>query len=69
MQCKTCKAIKHVQVRPGFGSCSIPRVCEGQPGAEGDMAKKCGVDPFIVLPDKSAYIDQQVNRHTEFQAA
>lgn len=60
IQCKTCKNIVRVGVRPGFGSCVIPRICEGQPSAEGDMAKKCGVDPFVILPDKCSYVDRQV---------
>jgi len=61
IQCKTCKTIRRLNVRPGFGSCTIPRICEGAVADEGgDMNKKCGVDPFVVLPDKSNYVDQQV---------
>jgi hypothetical protein len=60
LRTQTCKFIKHAHVRPGFGSVSIPRMCDSPTSREADLRNKCGMDPFIILPDKSNYIDQQI---------
>jgi DNA replication licensing factor MCM5 len=54
VQCKTCKNTKSVACSSGFGGAFIPRSCDLQAGGP-----SCGLDPFIVLTDRSAYIDQQ----------
>ncbi|KAF8393078.1 hypothetical protein HHK36_021319 [Tetracentron sinense] len=54
--CKNCKNIKTVPCRPGLGGAIVPRSCDHipQPGEE-----PCPIDPWIVVPDKSKYVDQQ----------
>ncbi|KZV16445.1 DNA replication licensing factor mcm5-A-like [Dorcoceras hygrometricum] len=54
--CKNCKNVKLVPCRPGLGGAIMPRSCDhiSQAGEE-----PCPLDPWIVLPDKSKYVDQQ----------
>ncbi|XP_047310879.1 DNA replication licensing factor MCM5 [Impatiens glandulifera] len=54
--CKNCKNVKIVPCRPGFGGAVMPRSCDHmpQPGEE-----PCPLDPWIVVPDRSKYVDQQ----------
>ncbi|XP_054822131.1 DNA replication licensing factor MCM5 [Prosopis cineraria] len=54
--CKNCKKGKHVPCRPGLGGAIVPRSCDHipQPGEE-----PCPLDPWLVVPDKSKYVDQQ----------
>ncbi|KAF5742059.1 DNA replication licensing factor MCM5 [Tripterygium wilfordii] len=54
--CKNCKNMKEVPCRPGLGGAIVPRSCDHipQPGEE-----PCPIDPWIVVPDKSKYVDQQ----------
>lgn len=43
-----------------MGGAMIPRACnlsQGQPTAGGK--NDCGVDPFVMLGDRSKYVDQQ----------
>ncbi|GAV83945.1 MCM domain-containing protein [Cephalotus follicularis] len=56
LTCKNCKNTKEVPCRPGLGGAIIPRSCDHvpQPGEEA-----CPIDPWIVVPDKSKYVDQQ----------
>eukprot|EP00960_Hanusia_phi_P061766 764934-Hanusia_phi.AAC.1 len=57
LQCKSCKKLVSVLVKPGLHGCSFPRACEGTPGA--DLQQKCPLDPFQVLSDRSKYVDLQ----------
>ncbi len=62
LQCKVCRATKNVAVSPGLGGAHIPRYCDGGGGpgaAEGGPSAQCGVDSFVVLQSKSAFVDQQ----------
>ncbi|KAK4783140.1 hypothetical protein SAY86_007514 [Trapa natans] len=54
--CKNCKNVKEVPCRPGLGGAIIPRSCDHvpQPGEE-----PCPLDPWIVIPDESKYVDLQ----------
>ncbi|KAI8018718.1 DNA replication licensing factor MCM5 [Camellia lanceoleosa] len=54
--CKNCKNVKTVPCHPGLGGAIVPRSCDhiAQPGEE-----PCPIDPWIVVPDKSKYVDQQ----------
>ncbi|KAM7267049.1 hypothetical protein ACFE04_009215 [Oxalis oulophora] len=56
LTCKNCKNTKEVPCRPGLGGAIIPRSCDHIPqiGEE-----PCPLDPWIVVPDKSKYVDQQ----------
>ncbi|CAI0542536.1 unnamed protein product [Linum tenue] len=54
--CKNCQSTKEVPCRPGLGGAVMPRSCDHapQPGEEA-----CPIDPWIIVPDKSRYVDQQ----------
>ncbi|GLJ43023.1 hypothetical protein SUGI_0892890 [Cryptomeria japonica] len=54
--CKNCKNVKSVPCRPGLGGAIVPRSCDHvpQPGEE-----PCPIDPWVIIPDKSKYVDQQ----------
>ncbi|KAK7291982.1 hypothetical protein RIF29_07576 [Crotalaria pallida] len=54
--CKNCKNGRQVPCRPGLGGAIVPRSCDHvpQPGEE-----PCPLDPWLVVPDKSKYVDQQ----------
>ncbi|KAI9117294.1 hypothetical protein K1719_011460 [Acacia pycnantha] len=54
--CKNCKKGKQIPCRPGLGGAIVPRSCDHipQPGEE-----PCPIDPWLVVPDKSKYVDQQ----------
>lgn len=56
LMCKNCRSIKTVACRPGLGGAIVPRSCDHvpQPGEEA-----CPLDPWIVAPDKSKYVDLQ----------
>jgi DNA replication licensing factor MCM5 len=54
-----CKSCRHVQVFPvsaGFSGIQLPRKCDSVPQAG---AKDCPLDPYVIVHDKSAFIDQQ----------
>ncbi|KAK0570971.1 hypothetical protein LWI29_009283 [Acer saccharum] len=56
LSCKNCKSTRDEPCRPGLGGAIIPRSCAHVPQA-GEEA--CPIDPWIVVPDKSKYVDQQ----------
>ncbi|KAH9329248.1 hypothetical protein KI387_001356, partial [Taxus chinensis] len=53
--CKNCKNVKSVPWCPGLGGAIVPRSCDHvpQPGEE-----PCPIDPWVIIPDKSKYVDQ-----------
>jgi DNA replication licensing factor MCM5 len=61
VQCKTCRSVKHLQLGGGYSGASVPRVCDGGGGSNPDAATDggCGMDPFVVVPEKSKFMDQQ----------
>ncbi|QDZ18120.1 minichromosome maintenance protein 5 [Chloropicon primus] len=56
LQCQNCKNTKEIVCKPGLSGVNLPRRCELQ-SMEG--AEPCPLDPFVVLPDSSKYVDQQ----------
>ncbi|KAK8515412.1 hypothetical protein V6N13_139611 [Hibiscus sabdariffa] len=54
--CKNCKSARVIPCRPGLGGAIVPRSCDHvpQPGEEA-----CPLDPWLVVPDRSKYVDQQ----------
>jgi DNA replication licensing factor MCM5 len=60
--CKNCKNVKSVPCRPGLGGAIVPRSCDHvpQPGEE-----PCPIDPWVIMPDKSKYVDQQTLKMQE----
>eukprot|EP00762_Andalucia_godoyi_P002921 ANDGO_04148.mRNA.1 DNA replication licensing factor MCM5 len=57
LSCRSCRAVKTVSVRPGFSAASIPRKCDGP--SSSDATAQCPLDPFVVVADKSTFVDQQ----------
>ncbi|KAL5729718.1 DNA helicase [Ranunculus cassubicifolius] len=56
LMCKNCRNIKMVPCRPGLGGAVVPRSCDHNP-QQGEPP--CPLDPWIVVPDRSKYVDQQ----------
>ncbi|KAF3679863.1 DNA replication licensing factor MCM5 [Capsicum annuum] len=54
--CKNCKNVKIVPCRPGLGGAIVPRSCDHVPQVG---EEPCPIDPWVVVPDKSKYVDQQ----------
>ncbi|KAL5547659.1 hypothetical protein UlMin_002890 [Ulmus minor] len=56
VMCKNCRNVQRVPCRPGLGGAIVPRTCNhiAQAGEE-----PCPIDPWVVVPDKSKYVDQQ----------
>ncbi|CAK9326524.1 unnamed protein product [Citrullus colocynthis] len=54
--CKNCRSTTRVPCRPGLGGAIVPRSCNHIPQAG---EEPCPLDPWIVVPDKSMYVDQQ----------
>lgn len=63
IQCQSCRQSKRMPVNAGFGGAILPRVCDRTPVS--DEEQKCGIDPFVILPDKSTCIDQQTLKMQE----
>ncbi|KAL1507546.1 hypothetical protein AB1Y20_007167 [Prymnesium parvum] len=61
-RCKGCQSLKQIPVRSGFAGASLPRKCD-QPRQPGEAA--CPLDPYQIIPDKCAYVDQQTWRLQE----
>ncbi|KAJ4754431.1 DNA helicase [Rhynchospora pubera] len=54
--CKNCRSLKMVPCRAGLGGALVPRSCDHVPGVG---EEPCPLDPWIVSPDKSKYVDLQ----------
>lgn len=59
IQCRNCAHEKGVPVLGGFTGVSLPRQC-GRTRVPNDPTPKCPMDPYIVLHEKSRFVDQQV---------
>lgn len=57
--CRNCKHSTQLKVNSGFGQVTLPNRCLGQTPFE-DSATKCPPDPYIIVHDKSTFVDQQV---------
>ena len=58
IRCSKCNHSMDLPVTSAFGSVSLPRVCSNSLG-DIASAQDCGLDPFVVIPDRSTYVDQQ----------
>ncbi|KAF3452998.1 hypothetical protein FNV43_RR03431 [Rhamnella rubrinervis] len=56
VMCKNCRNVQRVPCKPGLGGAIVPRSCNHIPqlGEE-----PCPLDPWVVVTDKSKYVDQQ----------
>ncbi|CAN3352663.1 minichromosome maintenance protein 5 [Diutina catenulata] len=55
--CRNCKHTMRQRVPPGFGAIQIPKRCMG---VKEDPSVKCPPDPYVIVHDKSTFVDQQV---------
>lgn len=60
IQCKNCGHTENISVDGGFSGLTLPRQCSRpkQPGDE--PSEKCPLDPYVVVHERSQFIDQQV---------
>lgn len=56
LRCRNCNDKITVPVNPGFGGFAVPRACR-RLLAEGEVP--CPLDPYVVLPDESKFMDNQ----------
>ncbi|KAJ3269265.1 minichromosome maintenance protein 5 [Terramyces sp. JEL0728] len=59
LTCRSCRHVKVLDVPSGIHGVTIPRNCDSEPDSTGDRPK-CPVDPYIVVHQKSTFIDQQM---------
>lgn len=56
--CRDCRLETKFNTVPGVGI-TLPRVCTLSAGAPGMGGAKCSLDPWVILPSKSQFADQQ----------
>jgi DNA replication licensing factor MCM5 len=64
--CRACRSTKVLPVSSGFAGVQLPRNCEAYEWlilmnrTPDDVSqKKCPIDPYIIVHDKSHFVDQQ----------
>lgn len=57
--CRNCKHTTRLQISLGFGQVNLPKKCLGNEEAL-ENRNKCPPDPYVIVHDKSTFIDQQV---------
>lgn len=67
--CKGCGGGRLLPVKPGFGGAELPKYCDEyvpmkyyltQTRNKSTEGKKCPPNPFVIVPDRTVFIDQQV---------
>ena len=56
VRCRTCADEQLLKGRLGFSGIVVPRKCLRARQGQGD---DCGLDPYLIVADKSDYVDQQ----------
>ena len=56
IMCRNCHNTKMLDVKLGFSGVQLPRKCDRVLGAN---ETKCPIDPYVILGEKSKYVDQQ----------
>ncbi|ODV88894.1 hypothetical protein CANCADRAFT_130564 [Tortispora caseinolytica NRRL Y-17796] len=64
IMCRTCRYVRHIDVDPGMSTVALPKFCDAPP-LEGQR-KECVPNPFLIIHEKSAFIDKQ---HLKLQEA
>ncbi|ANB12391.1 MCM DNA helicase complex subunit MCM5 [Sugiyamaella lignohabitans] len=57
--CRNCRHVYRMDVGGGFSGLQLPRNCLG-PAPPGGEPKTCPMDPYVIVHDRSTFIDQQV---------
>lgn len=64
--CRQCKHTMKVKVKSGFGQVQLPPRCQGSHNFDdATTQEKCPPDPYVIVHDKSIFIDQQVMKLQE----
>ena len=59
--CRNCKHTMKINVSTGFGQLNLPNKCQGSHNFDDNSTQqKCPNDPYVIVHDKSTFIDQQV---------
>ena len=58
VMCKSCRHNKTIPVNGGFAGVLLPRICDREQ-IDGEDKKDCPIDPFMIIHDKSHFVDQQ----------
>jgi DNA replication licensing factor MCM5 len=59
LMCRSCRHLHRMDVAGGFSGLQLPKQCLGPP-PPGNEKKNCPIDPYVIVHDKSTFIDQQV---------
>lgn len=60
IMCKSCRHSKVLPVGSGFSGIQLPRKCLGDEStAVAGESKNCPLDPYVIVHDKSKFVDQQ----------
>ncbi|RKO89743.1 MCM2/3/5 family-domain-containing protein [Blyttiomyces helicus] len=57
IMCRSCRYSKTLPVNGGFAGIQLPRKCD-KPETPG-MSSECPLDPYVIVHDKSKFVDQQ----------
>ena len=60
IQCKDCKTTKVVACKPGIGAAVIPRTCDATAQLGPGSTENCSLDPYLILADRSKFVDTQI---------
>ncbi|KAH3679324.1 hypothetical protein WICMUC_001064 [Wickerhamomyces mucosus] len=58
IMCRQCRHTQRIKVNSSFGGVTLPKTCNAIP-ADGEK-NSCPPDPYVIVHDKSQFIDQQV---------
>ncbi|CAI5757721.1 unnamed protein product [Candida verbasci] len=57
--CRNCKHMMKIKVKSGFGPIQLPQKCQAQHNLDSTQ-DKCPNDSYVIVHDKSTFVDQQV---------
>ncbi|GAA5841339.1 hypothetical protein JCM3766R1_005035 [Sporobolomyces carnicolor] len=58
LNCKSCRHFMEMEVQGGFSGFQLPRKCGSGASPDGGP-KDCPLDPYMIVHDKSSFVDQQ----------
>ena len=59
LMCRSCRHLLRLQVNSGFGGVQAPTKCQA-PSVAGGAVNECPPNPYVVVHDRSIFVDQQV---------
>ncbi|KMS64925.1 hypothetical protein BVRB_041230, partial [Beta vulgaris subsp. vulgaris] len=61
IQCRNCNEVRYLISPNGYGNAQVPRYCTGASNtdARAGGAPGCPIDPYIVVPELSTFVDYQ----------